>query len=772
MLQACWRLTSAGNLDQLSHQLLEAALQQTEATYAALVLSSAPPPRSQMVWILPANARGPATPVATPLQARCLPLSWVEQCQSPPETVAARHPHDPDPYWQDHHPQAVIGLSFPVHPQMLGFLYLEQAHTSQGFPSHRQDLLRWLVTFAETRFQQLAQQSDLQDQLRTLDKRLAITQTRLEQALQESEQALINHLLRIQQLADHVPALIAYLDREERYRFANKHYEHLYGILPEQLIGRHVSEIIGETAYTRGADLAQRVWQGEQICFENTVVAITGKRHHLQVNMIPHKNEAGDVEGMFVLASDITPLKQVEATLRHKEALLQQALQAACMGAWEWDLLTDQERWWPEIEHLGSTGSHSDFLAQVHPEDRDRVMRTQLEAIQSHQPYQAVFRVVSPEGQIAWKSSQGTLLLNDQGDPMRMVGISADVTEQKQAEQALKEAVAAADAANRAKSSFLANMTHELRTPMNAILGFCQLLARDENLTPQQQQSLRVISRSGEHLLNQINAVLDMSKMEAGQISLQEQPCDLWGLLRELQDLFEPRIQAKLLQFQLTIAAEVPQVVVVDATKLRQALTNLLANALKFTHQGEITLSVTVEVHEQERYLCMVVQDTGEGISTEEIPHLFQPFVQSRSGIRSQQGTGLGLCICQQYVHLMGGSIALTSQLGQGSTFIIQIPCKCSITDLAPEDHSAVISTLISASPSPGNDLAQRLALQPLGWRQELSQAALHLDTERVLHCIHTLSEEDADLAQILIQWVEDFRFDHLADLLQMLPHE
>jgi PAS domain S-box-containing protein len=577
----------------------------------------------------------------------------------------------------------------------------------------------------------------------------------------------------IQQLADHVPALIAYLERNERYRFANKHYEHRYGFPPERLIGRHVSEIIGQEAYTRGADLAHRVlWQGEQICFENSVVSITGHRHHLQVNMIPHKSWDGQVLGMFVLALDITPLKQVEATLRHKEALLQKALQAAQMSAWEWDLQTDQERWWPEIEHLGSTGSHRDFLLRVHPEDRERVMQAQMEAIQSCLPYQAEFRVVSSEGRVAWKSSQGTLLLNEKGKPVRMVGISADVTEQKQAEQALKEAVAAADAANRAKSSFLANMTHELRTPMNAILGFCQLLSRDENLTPQQQQSLRVIGRSGEHLLNQINAVLDISKIEAGRITLQEHPCDLWELLAELQDLFEPRIQAKLLQFQLIIAPEVPQIVVVDETKLRQALCNLLANALKFTHQGKITLAVSVEVQGQARYLCLVVQDTGEGISIDEIPQLFQPFVQSSSGIRSQQGTGLGLCISQQYIHLMGGSIAVTSQLGLGSSFIVQIPCQPSRANLAPEDPMKVPSNLMSSSPSPSTDLSQRLAHHPLRWRQELFQAALQLDSDRVLQCIHTLTEEDADLAQILIQWVEDFRFDHLTDLLQPPPHD
>jgi PAS domain-containing protein len=226
VLQACWRLTSAGDLNQVAQQLLETALQLTEATYAVLILaSSSPEPRARIVWVQHAHDKAPATLMTADLQLRSFPLSWLKQSQPAPKTFCAHHPHDSDPYWRDHHPSAVIGLSFPVNSGMLGFVYLEQEQSSQGFTQEQQNLLKWMLTYTGTRLQQLQQQSDLESQLRDLDNRLRTTQTQLEQALQESEQAITNHLLVIQQLADHVPALIAYLDRNERYRFANKHYE-------------------------------------------------------------------------------------------------------------------------------------------------------------------------------------------------------------------------------------------------------------------------------------------------------------------------------------------------------------------------------------------------------------------------------------------------------------------------------------------------------------------------------------------------------------------
>ncbi|MBD2355592.1 PAS domain S-box protein [Tolypothrix sp. FACHB-123] len=243
-----------------------------------------------------------------------------------------------------------------------------------------------------------------------------------------------------------------------------------------------------------------------------------------------------------------------------------------------------------------------------------------------------------------------------------------------QAEQALLFAKEAAEAANRAKSTFLANMSHELRTPLNAILGFAQLMERDTSLTDKQRQSLATINRSGEHLLNLINDVLDMSKIEAGRIVLHSEPLDLHQLLQTIQDMFQIRAKAKQLCLRFEIAANIPQYINTDEGKLRQVLINLLGNAVKFTQKGTVTLRTTAEMRRldnQQQQGCILyfeIEDTGRGIAPEDMDKLFQPFVQSSSN-QAIEGTGLGLAISRQFIRLMGGDINCSSSLGQGATF-------------------------------------------------------------------------------------------------------
>jgi len=252
-----------------------------------------------------------------------------------------------------------------------------------------------------------------------------------------------------------------------------------------------------------------------------------------------------------------------------------------------------------------------------------------------------------------------------------------------QAESALRVAKEAAEAANRAKSAFLANMSHELRTPLNSILGFAQLLERDNALTSRQRESLEIINRSGEHLLNLINDVLEMSKIEAGRITLNPESFDLHRLLQTLQEMFQIRAEAKRLSLQVEIAPELPQYVLTDEGKLRQVLINLLSNAVKFTETGGVTLRAGV--HPQSKIknpkskistpytLYFEVEDTGQGIAPEEIGSLFQPFVQTTSGTQAREGTELGLTISRQFVQLMQGDIYLTSTLGKGSIFRFEV---------------------------------------------------------------------------------------------------
>ncbi|MEO1208340.1 MAG: GAF domain-containing protein [Cyanobacteria bacterium J06638_20] len=245
----------------------------------------------------------------------------------------------------------------------------------------------------------------------------------------------------------------------------------------------------------------------------------------------------------------------------------------------------------------------------------------------------------------------------------------------------LQEAKEVADAANRAKSRFLANMSHELRTPLNAILGFAQLMSHETSLQSEQQDHLKIIMRSGEHLLTLINDVLEMSKIEAGQITLNETSFDLYWLLDSIQDMLELKAESKGLQLLCTRTSDVPQYIHTDENKLRQVLLNLLSNAIKFTKTGHVVLRTQLKPVLGESspaspaaVLHFEVDDTGIGIAPEDLQYLFSAFAQTESGRRSQEGTGLGLSISQSFVQLMGGTIAVDSTPGAGSTFRFQIP--------------------------------------------------------------------------------------------------
>ena len=239
----------------------------------------------------------------------------------------------------------------------------------------------------------------------------------------------------------------------------------------------------------------------------------------------------------------------------------------------------------------------------------------------------------------------------------------------------LSQAKAEADAASRAKSTFLSTMSHEIRTPMNAILGYAQLMLRDPDLGAEAKVNLKIICRSGEHLLTLINDVLDMSKIEAGHTELNPATFHLFRLLDDLAVMFRLRAEAKALRFEMLVDGEAIPYVVGDEGKIRQVLINLLGNAIKFTHFGQIKLRITLEQRKPDQlWLSARVQDTGSGMTAEEQQKLFESFSQTRSGLNSLMGTGLGLAISRRYARLMGGDITVTSKPGSGSAFLFEIP--------------------------------------------------------------------------------------------------
>ena len=416
---------------------------------------------------------------------------------------------------------------------------------------------------------------------------------------------------------------------------------------------------------------------------------ISNDRVWLLVDAEPRIDENGNVQQIICTFSDISDRQaalqeraRAEAELKAQQAFLRQVIDVVPNIIF----VKDQAGRILIVNQAGATmhgitveamvGKREiDFNPNFTAEQLEEFLAVNQQVMQTRQSHTILGQsVVSASSETHWYQTVINPLINVDGQITGIVGATTDVTDLKHVEQALQQSKEAAEAANKAKSIFLANMSHELRTPLNVILGFVQVMQRDPTLPPEQQENLQIIQRSSDHLLSLIDDVLDLSKIEAGHISLNESNVDLIDLLRSLEQMFRQRAEAKGLQFHLELALSLPQQIKIDANKLRQVLINLLSNAIKFTQQGLVILRVEVIALSPHLSLQFKVIDTGVGIDCAELETIFSAFVQTQARKISPDGTGLGLTISRKFVQLMGGDLTVQSTLGQGSTFVAVVP--------------------------------------------------------------------------------------------------
>ncbi|MEG3640317.1 ATP-binding protein [Magnetococcus sp. PR-3] len=375
---------------------------------------------------------------------------------------------------------------------------------------------------------------------------------------------------------------------------------------------------------------------------------------------------------------DITQRKKMEERLRESELRLRTAGKASYDLIYEWNVDSDELLWFGDIDHfLGfSAGEISRdiqaWLALIHPDDAPTLADAVIHHRESIEPIRFDYRIRRKDGSYRYWSDHGLPLLDDQGKPYRWIGVCTDITERQEMEIALRESRDRAQQANQAKSEFLAAMSHEIRTPMNVVIGLSDLLM-ETTQDPEQKGYLDRLQHAGQTLMELINNILDLSKVEAGQLNIDHSPYPLQTIVHKSVELFRISAQEKGVELNLTLDPTLPEMIMGDAGRLQQILLNLLSNALKFTDQG----AVLVEAQRLgDGELEISVIDSGIGIDPKELPRIFEKFTQVDGSLtRRHGGTGLGLAISRQLVALMGGTLLAYNNQVQGCTFRINLPC-------------------------------------------------------------------------------------------------
>jgi PAS domain S-box-containing protein len=519
-----------------------------------------------------------------------------------------------------------------------------------------------------------------------------------ERSLSDSRNELRASRRLLDSVIENIPNMI-FLKRAEDLRFVllNKAAEDLLGLSREAMLGKNDHDLFppAQADFFTAKDRQVLAAHDTLDIAEESIDSRRLGQRVLHTKKLVLLDETGQPEYLLGISEDITEVKRVRDELaryrEHLETLVAERTAALAESELRYrtvaNFTSDWETWLgedgvyrfvsPSCETI--TGYRpEEFVADaglmlkiLHPEDRDRIAPHFTGHGGGDDEMQLQFRIRRRDGQLIWVEHVCRPVHDETGRFIGRRASNREISEHKRLAADLAQARDQAEAANRAKSVFLANMSHELRTPLNAILGFAQLMERDTQLSPEQQRNLATIHRSGHHLLDLINDVLDISRIEAGRTTIQAAPFDLDDTLRAIEEMTRVRADAKGLSFVVERAVATPRYVSGDAPRLRQILLNLLSNAVKYTDRGGVRLRIAPVETGQLRF---EVIDSGPGVPGAEQQRIFEAFYQTKSGAAKGDGAGLGLAISREYARLMGGELGMHSEPGLGSTFHCQLP--------------------------------------------------------------------------------------------------
>jgi len=470
------------------------------------------------------------------------------------------------------------------------------------------------------------------------------------------------------------PFAVSMTDRELRILQVSDRWREDRGLVGADIIGRSMYDVF---PHDNWSDVHARVLAGETVRRETQISLRDGRRPWLRIEHAPWRDASGEIGGLLAMSVEVSELVEALQRAETSEQRLMLALEIGELHMWEIDLrrrtVTDGGAS-PNISTIPQSFEDltDGILRGVHPHDHAIVEAAWRDHL-AGAPFRIVCRLIQENGPHIWVQAASEAIRDEAGEVVRIVNVLRNIDKAKRAELNLQRARDAAEAANRAKSEFLANMSHEIRTPLNGVMGVASALGRTE-LSEGQREMVGLITSSAETLESLLSDVLDLARIESGRLELKAEDFDLAQAVADVAALFEPSARAKGLELTVETSPDAAGRFVGDAPRIRQVLSNLVSNAVKFTDTGAVAIRLVAGPAEAGAALSLSVTDSGIGFDAEAAARLFDRFEQADGSItRRYGGTGLGLAISRSLAEAMGGQLRATSTPGRGSTFTLEL---------------------------------------------------------------------------------------------------